>query len=121
MEEYVTSPIPMKAATNLEIQFKIASHDKTKWDSFLPVQKLNNLSGNIKGTINVDTFCGKQSKLLGIITEVDIGIFPRVKIRKDMEDEYEKSFKSKTTLRLRASVLRSRNNTKQQKVIFIYG
>ena len=59
IEEYVTFTIPMKASTNFEIQFKIASHDKTKWDFFLPVIKLNNLCGNIKGTINVDTFCGK--------------------------------------------------------------
>ena len=68
MEEYVTSKIPMKESTKLDIQFKIASCDKTKWNLFLPVNKLNDLCGNIKGTISVDTFCGKQSKLLEIIT-----------------------------------------------------
>ena len=87
MEECVTSKIPRKESTKLEIQFKIASYDTTKWNLFLPVNKLNDLCGNVKGTISVDTFCGKQSKLFGIITEVDIGIFSRNKIRKDMEAE----------------------------------
>ena len=64
MEEYVTSQIPMKESTKLDIQFKIASCDKTKWNLFLPVNKLNILCGNIKGTISVDTFCGKQSNSL---------------------------------------------------------
>ena len=75
MEEYVTSPIPMGESTKLEIQFKIASHDKTKWNLFLPVNKLNDLCSNVKGTISVDNFGGKQSKILGIITEVNVGIF----------------------------------------------
>ena len=91
-EEYVSFKIHMKESTKLEIQFKIASYDTTKWNLFLPVNKLNDLCGNVKGTTSVDTFCGKQSKLLGIITEVDIGIFPRDKIRKDIESEYEKTF-----------------------------
>ena len=121
MEEYVTSTIPMKESTKLDIKFKIASCLPSKWHYYLPVNKLNDLSGNVKGSISIDDFCGKSSKLLGIITEVDIGIFPRDKIRKDMEDEYEEVFQSKTTIRLRTSILRSRITSKQQKVIFIYG
>ena len=51
---------------------------------------------------------------------MDIGIFPRDKIRKDMEAEYQDMFGGKTTLSIKSSTMRYCNNTESQKVIFIY-
>ena len=95
MEEYVTSIIPMRESTKLDIKFKIASCLKSKWHHFLPVTKLNNLSGNVKGSISIDDFCGKQSKLLGIITEVDIGFFPVTGSGKTWKTSMKKCSKAK--------------------------
>ena len=120
MEEYVTSPIPMREATKLEILFKNSSQDQNKWHIYFPANKLTDLCGNIKGTISVDPFCGKQSKLLGIITEVDIGIFPQDRIRVDMEAELEEALGAKSMLSVKTGTMRYSNNNKSQKVLFIY-
>ena len=45
----------------------------------------------------------------------------RDKIRKDMEAEYKETFRGKTTISVKSSTMRYRNNTESQKVIFIYG
>ena len=112
MDECFTSPIPKREETKFDTQFKIASFESSKWHLYFSVTRINDFCVNLKGDITIYSFCGKLSKLLGIIAEVDIGISPRDRIDADIKEKFKEVFGNQTSFKIRANHMKHSKNNK---------
>ena len=123
LTQYSNTNLTQSSSTRFELHFAIMSLREHLWTELLPVPELQKACQTFRGKCFPDPFHGDSNQLLGIITEVDLSVFPRDAVERHLEQAYYDQKTMSTKFKLRKSTMRykSGDTSHATDIIQIYG